>query len=75
MSYSRNQGIGWLQYHMTPSMFQSGGPMMIKSLSENIQGGFLGMQQSLYSLQEALQSSMENGFSGMMLLLNQVGAL
>lgn len=75
MSYSRNQGIGWLQYHMTPSMFQSGGPMMIKSLSENIQGGFLGMQQSLYSLQESVQASLENGFSGMMLLLNQVGAL
>lgn len=75
MSYSRNQGIGWLQYHMIPSIFQSGGPMMLKSLAEDVQDGFLGMQHSLYSLQESVQAALENGFSGMMSAMNLVGAL
>lgn len=82
MSYSRNSGIGWLEYHLTPNVFQSGTPMMTKSLSSDIQSGFMSMgyamrdvQNAINNMHNALQYSLAEGFSGVVNTINRWGVV
>lgn len=75
MSYSRNSGIGWLQYHTTPNIFQSGNPMMMKSLAGDIQSRFMDMSFAIEDMQSAIEDSLANGFSGLMNIIDKWGTL
>lgn len=75
MSYSRSSDIGWLQYHLTPSIFQSGSSMMMKSLSEDIQDGFLSMSYDIEDMGNRIQGELSRGFSSVLDVMNQFGTL
>lgn len=75
MSYSRNSGIGWLEYHATPNIFQSGVPMMMNSLSGDIQNGFMDMSYAINDMQNEIRSSLSNGFSGLTNVINKWGSI
>lgn len=82
MSYSRNSNIGWLQYHITPNILQSGQPMMMKSMANDIQNGFMSMsyaiddmQNTIENMQRSMQYSLAYGFSGVMDLIQTWGSM
>lgn len=75
MSYSRNSGIGWLQYHITPNFLQSGTPMMMKSLANDVLSGFMDMEYAIENMQNSILNSLSRGFSGMMDVMSQWGSI
>lgn len=71
MTYSRKGGISWLEYNIIPTVFQSGLPLMMRDLKDDMAMGL----EMLGGQLDNLKYTCDRGFNGVMQGIEYLGGL